>query len=191
MSRSKMAGQIVASGMVRQGLIKNRRRIPWPFSAVLVIVACAAGAATPLQGMASMGYFMGAWICAGVFPSNGRAIASTIRFGRELGGKAIIKHHDDRAPSIYHAIELWVEQAKDGAFNAAIADNFGGVRQFRSNGWMGDDLTWQSAAGITPIQRFVYHRVDRDTFRLDWDVSKDGRNYKTGDTLTCKRRHGE
>jgi hypothetical protein len=145
--------------------------------------------ATSSKGIATMDYFIGTWDCAGDFPSSGKAIASTIRFDRDLAVKGIVKHHDDRPPSIYHATELWVYQSAAATFNGAIADNFGGVREFQSTGWQGDQLTWQST-GVKPAQRFVYRRIDDRTFRLDWDVSPKGAQYVVGDTLTCKRRAG-
>lgn len=153
--------------------------------------ALAFGAPAPASnGIVTMNYFLGTWDCAGKFPSTGKAIASTIRFNRDSSVKAIVKRHDDRPPSPYHAMELWVYQPTTAAFSAAIADNFGGVREFHSTGWQGDELTWQSASGVSPIQRFVYHRIDAGTFRLDWDVSQDGSQYVVGDTLTCKRPPG-
>ncbi|HJU27414.1 MAG TPA: hypothetical protein VJ722_12105 [Rhodanobacteraceae bacterium] len=72
-------------------------------------------------------------------------------------------------------------------FREVIADNFGGLRDFRSAGWKDGALTWRGAADVRPVQRFVYSRMDPDTFRLDWGVAKDGAHYKVGDTLTCKR----
>ena len=156
---------------------------------VLAIIPTLAlsASATSSQGMSAMDYFTGTWDCAGQFPSSGKAIASTIRFDRDASVKTIIKHHDDRPPSGYHAMELWVYQPGSGAFSAAIADNFGGLREFHSAGWRGDELTWQGI-GVEPAQRFVYRRISDSAFRLDWDVSKDGTQYVVGDTLTCKRR---
>lgn len=154
-----------------------------------IIPALAFGAPAPSSnGIAAMDYFVGTWDCAGQFPSSGRKIASTIRFDRDRSVNAIVKHHDDRSAPGYHAIELWVYQPKGATFGAAIADNFGGVRQFHSAGWQGDELTWQGGTGVEPLQRFVYRRISGSTFRLDWDVSPSGTHYVIGDTLLCKRR---
>ena len=157
------------------------------------IIAVAITAAMPATASvaapdARMDYFLGTWNCAGSFPATGKAIASTLRFERDLGGEAMVKHHDDVPPAGYHAIEVWLARGDGHSSRAVIADNFGGVREFRSDGWNGNTLSWQGAADVAPAQRFVYVEIDGDTFRLDWDTSKDGAHYKVGDTLTCKRR---
>lgn len=172
--------------MTIRSVTRRHGRYLW----LAIVPALAFGAsASSSQGIATMDYFIGTWDCAGHFPASGKAIASTIRFDRDPAVKAVVKHHDDRPPFNYHATELWVYQPPAGSFSAAIADNFGAIREFRSGGWKGGELTWQSA-GVEPAQRFVYRMLDGGTLRLDWDVSKDGTRYAVGDTLTCKRRHG-
>lgn len=127
----------------------------------------------------------GSWHCEGSFPASGKTISSDLRFVWDDATKTLTKHHDDVAPNTYHAIELWAA-AKTG-LQARIADSFGGVRDFTSAGWACNVLTWQGIV-ITPYyERFVYTKLDASTLRIDWDVSKDGAAYKTGDTLTCKK----
>jgi hypothetical protein len=138
-------------------------------------------------GIPSLDYFLGTWQCSGSFPSTGKTIASTMHFEHDLGGAAIVKHHDDAAPNVYHAIEAWNYEATPGLFNDAVADNFGGVRIFSSDGWHGDVLTWSSAAAVNPSQQFVYTRLSQTSMRVDWQVSRDGSHYIVGDTLTCTR----
>jgi hypothetical protein len=149
--------------------------------------ALTAAAAPAGQGMAPMRFLAGTWDCAGKFPASGKPIASTIRFDFDVGGEVLVKHHDDKPPGAYHAIENWVAK-RDGGYAAAIVDAYSAVREFDTSGWHGNVLTWQSGPGIVPEQRFVYSRLGRDTFRLDWGVSKDGKTWTVGDTLTCKRR---
>lgn len=156
---------------------------------LLLAVASTAVATPPAgQGMAPMQFLAGTWDCSGKFPASGKSIASTIRFNLDVGGKLLVKHHDDKPPGSYHAIEDWVAKRDGGGYLAAIVDSYSGVREFVSSGWQGNALTWQSASGITPAQRFVYTRLDNDSFRLDWDYAKDGTRYVVGDTLTCTRR---
>lgn len=156
--------------------------------ALLLAMAVPAFATMPAgQGMRRMQFLVGAWDCAGRFVSSGKPIASTIRFNFDVGGKVLVKHHDDKPPNGYHAIEDWVAK-RDGGYAAAIVDGYSGVREFDATGWKHDSLTWQSGAGITPGQRFIYTRLGDDSFRVDWEVSRDGKSWKTGDTLTCKRR---
>ncbi|MBV8375334.1 MAG: hypothetical protein JO302_07460, partial [Candidatus Eremiobacteraeota bacterium] len=87
-----------------------------------------------MDPLTSLAFFVGTWTCNGVFPSSGKTIASAMTFSGDLSGKALVKHHDDRPPSTYHAIEVWVYSDSDKRYNAAIADNFGGVREFASPG---------------------------------------------------------
>jgi hypothetical protein len=37
------------------------------------------------------------------------------------------------------------------------------------------------------MERFSYVYLDQATMRIDWSVSKDGIDFKQGDTLTCRR----
>jgi len=135
----------------------------------------------------TLAYFVGSWRCDGSFPASGKTISSTMRFERDLGGTAILKHHDDIPPAGYHAVETWAYSPSDHHFNNGIADNFGGLRRFASDGWNGTTLTWTSAPEVTPKQQFVYVRVTDSEMRVDWQVARDGTNYVVGDTLTCKR----
>jgi hypothetical protein len=127
----------------------------------------------------------GQWRCHGVFPSTGKTIDPTIRFEFDLGGKALVKHHDDTsAPALYHALEAWGYDAKNARYNATILDNFGGTRLFSSEGWKDDRLVWTSAPEVTPAQRFIYQRETPKGLRIDWEVFKDG-SFVIGDTLHC------
>jgi hypothetical protein len=134
-----------------------------------------------------LSYFLGTWNCSGSFPASGKTIASTMRFESDLGGAAVVKHHDDVPPNTFHAIEAWNYSPTDKRFNDAIADNFGGVRIFVSDGWIGDVFTWNSAPEVKPMQQFVYTRLSSTSMRVDWHVSKDGTHYVVGDTLMCTK----
>jgi hypothetical protein len=155
--------------------------------AALLGSTTAISAEQPPAPIRSLDYFIGDWTCSGMFPSNGKAIASTMRYASDLQGNALLKHHDDTAPGIYRAIEAWGYDDQAKRFNATIMDNFGGARRFSSDGWKQDVLTWSSAADVTPVQRFVYTRLDQQRYRVDWDVSNNGTDFVVGDTLTCKR----
>ena len=152
----------------------------------LAMVYGAAGAAELPAPIHAMQPLLGSWRCDGVFPASGKTIASTMRFDIDLGGAAVLKHHDDIAPANYRAVEGWTYDAKGKLFNAAIVDNFGGARRFSSGGWEGDTLTWASAPEVQPAQKFIYVRAANGPLRVDWQVMRDG-NYVVGDTLTCKR----
>jgi len=150
--------------------------------AVLLMTVPAMADGLPAAPFAAL---TGNWHCDGSFPASGKTISSDLRFVWDAATGTLTKHHDDVAPNTYHAIELWAA-AKSG-LQARIADSFGGVRDFTSAGWTGNTLTWQGAQTTPYYERFVYTKLDASTLRIDWDVSKDGAAYKTGDTLTCKK----
>ncbi|GAA0708324.1 hypothetical protein [Dokdonella soli] len=135
-------------------------------------------------------YFLGVWRCDGVFPASGKTISSSMRFEWDLASHSLLKHHDDKPPALYHAVELWSSKANSNQFNAAIVDNFGGVRAFGSPGWQGDSLTWTGAPAVQPRQQFVYTKLGNDRFRVDWQVAKNDQPFVVGDTLTCERKRG-
>lgn len=138
----------------------------------------------PFQPFADL---LGHWTCNGVFPASGKTITSELRFDSDLGGKALLKHHDDTSPpSLYHAVEAWGYDAKANRYNATILDNFGGTRLFSSEGWTKEGLAWTSATEVKPTQRFVYVRLGKDRLRVDWEVERNGA-WVVGDTLTCER----
>jgi hypothetical protein len=90
-----------------------------------------------------------------------------MRFESDLGGAAVLKHHDDVSPASYHAVEAWAYSANEHHFTAAVTDNFGGVREFTSDGWSNDVLTWSSAPPISPAQQFIYTRLTGTSMRVD------------------------
>lgn len=175
-----------------RGMVLNMTIVRTASTALLTALIClgaiAPDPAPPLNAaLSDMAYFLGSWKCDGSFPSSGKTIASTMRFDADLAGNAVVKHHDDVAPSSYRAVEAWNYDATAKRYNDAISDNFGGVRLFATDGWHDGVLTWSSAAAVKPAQQFVYTRLSPTSMRVDWQVSKDGTHYSIGDTLTCER----
>ncbi|MFC5741186.1 hypothetical protein [Dyella tabacisoli] len=165
-------------------------RVAFAFSfAVIVAGSCLAMAAEPAPSpMRSLDYFVGDWTCSGVFPTSGKRITSQMRYEHDLQDAALLKHHDDTLPPArYHAIEAWGYDGKAQRFNATILDNFGGARRFSSDGWKQNQWTWTSAAELQPAQRFVYVRLDQHSYRVDWEMARNGADFVVGDTLTCTR----
>lgn len=166
------------------------RVLGW-FTAAAVALPAAPALATPAAPMQSLRYFVGHWDCAGRFPASGRRIASRIDFAPDLQGRALVKHHADKAPAAYRALEAWAWNARAGRFQATVLDNGGGTRLMTSRGWQGDTLTWTVATPSQPAQAFVYVRQGRDRFRLDWKIVPPGKQAMVvGDTLTCRRQAG-
>ena len=146
-------------------------------------------AASPPSPMRSLDYFVGQWDCAGVFPASGKTIASRMTWAGDLDGAALVKHHEDKPPSGYRAIEAWGYDPGAGRFNATILANGGSTRRLASDGWKGDVFTWSVIGDAGPAQQFVYVRVDADHYRVDWKIARDGKALVVGDTLTCRRLH--
>jgi hypothetical protein len=145
----------------------------------------ASAIASPDDALHDFADLVGVWSCHGVFPATGKTIDSSLRFEFDLGGKALVKHHDDTSPpAMYHALEAWGYDAKNGRYNATIFDNFGGARLFSSEGWKNDRLVWTSAPEVKPAQRFIYVREAPQGLRIDWEVAK-GDSFVVGDTLHC------
>jgi len=161
---------------------------------MLFTIAAVLGGAPPVSAaplttpMASLSYFIGAWACAGVFPSSGKTIASTMRYESDLRGDALLKHHADAPPNSYLALEAWGYDSHAKRFNAVVLDNFGGARRFSSQGWDQKELVWASEPEVQPAQRFVYTRLSERSYRIDWDVSRKDGSFVVGDTLTCEKR---
>lgn len=149
-------------------------------AAVFAAPALADGVAPP-----SFRDLAGQWHCEGVFVSNGKVISSNIDVTWDEITGTLIVHHDDVAPFQYHVVELWT--AGKTGLQARLADSTGGVRDFTAPGWVNKTLTWQGVATTPYDERFVYTLVGPATLRADWQVSKDGASYRTGDTLTCKK----
>jgi hypothetical protein len=155
---------------------------------VTALFAAAAGtvfAAAPPPSQA-LRYFDGTWHCGGVFPSTGRKISSKLTFVWYAQTGSILKQHDDEQPNEYHAVELWAASNKGGLQNM-IADAFGGVRFFSSTGWSGEALTWINDSDPARKEQFAYTKLNRDTMRVDWMISKNDAPFVVGDTLTCTR----
>jgi hypothetical protein len=152
-------------------------------AATLVLFGASSASADPAPSEA-LKPLAGQWRCAGHFASNGKPIASTIRFEWDADAAALIKHHDDTPPNQYHAIELWTF-AKAGGFRAVIADAYSGARVFTSAGWVDKTLTFERAEDGKPAERFTYTLTGDRALQVDWSVSRDGITFKLGDTLNC------
>jgi hypothetical protein len=132
-------------------------------------------------------YFQGTWSCEGHFEPSMKPISSTMRFGGGEVSMAMQKHHDDHAPSNYHAIEIWGLAAEAGVYRATITDSYSGIRWFTSPGWVKDQWTWDKVLAAGERQEaFVYTRLTDREMRVDWQVVRGGA-LSTGDTLTCKK----
>jgi hypothetical protein len=132
---------------------------------------------------------LGEWECAGEFTASKKPIAAHVSATPELAGAWLALRWDDKAPGVFHALELWGAQKTTHAWVNDIYDNFGGVRRFTSSGWEGNSLTWagEAPAGASmPEERFVFERNGDSQFTVTWQVRKPGADWTTGDHLICR-----
>lgn len=138
--------------------------------AVILCLPASVLEAEPPAG--AFAYFVGSWHCDGVFPASGKTLSSNIRFEFDEASGALLKHHDDVAPGMYHALEMW-GPVRSGGFASTVFDPYSGVRQFNSQGSDGDAVVW-TRGGTVGGERFAYTRLTQEKMRIDWSVSKDG-----------------
>jgi hypothetical protein len=146
--------------------------------------------ASPAHMEALTSYFSGLWAGSGQF-SNGKAIEADVEFRPELGQQWLSYRHTDRAPNRYQALGLWGWNNNSGKLEMSVADNFGGLRQFSAPGWDGHELVFSrsNAAGSSlTAERFVFTRETDNSFKMRYEVSKDGLEWRLGDWLLFQRR---
>jgi hypothetical protein len=149
--------------------------------------------ASPVQlgkELETLAYFTGHWSCQGVFPSNGKPIASQIVFAPDLAGAWLTVRHDDLPPNRFHAFEMWGFDKEAKQFVNFIYDNFGGARKFTSSGWSENAMIWAGEslkASPVALERFVFRRVDSGQFLVNYEVKRGPDDWAIGDTLTCKK----
>jgi len=151
----------------------------------------ASGASSALNAeMQPLAFFLGEWNCEGEFIASKKPIAAHISTTPDLDGAWIAFRWTDRAPSPFHALELFGYDKTAKHFTNFIYDNFGGVRLFNSPGWEADTLTWTgnmlAASGVLS-ERFVIERKSAKEFVITWETRKVGADWNAGDRLTCKQ----
>lgn len=130
---------------------------------------------------------IGEWACEGYFVGSGRKIESVIAFARDASTGALIVRHDDSAPNVYHALEVWTSTRGVAPFRAAVANN-GGMRWFHATGWADGTLTWSRPEGGEPVEQFAYSLQPDDRLQIDWMIARNGAPLTLGDRLTCVKR---
>jgi hypothetical protein len=145
-------------------------------------------AARPDSGLVQ--FFSGDWKGDGAF-SNGRKIAATVSFRLALDSAWLVCEHRDVPPNNYGATLYWGVDRGTGKFVAAAFDNFGGHREFASAGWIDGRLELKRQAEApgagTYFERFLYERTGADSFRMSYEVSRDGAKWQLGDSLVFTR----
>jgi len=144
-------------------------------------------------------FFSGEWNGTGEFAS-GKKIEADISFTPDLDGQWLVYRHADRPPNRYKALGMWGFEYASKRFIMVINDNFGGARQFSSEGWLNGKVVFEKIAVFTPPtnvgppaaptrqERFTFERQDGDTLRMTYESSDDGKNWRLGDYLIFKRK---
>lgn len=131
-------------------------------------------------------YFIGEWTGDGEF-ANGKKISADVSFKFQLDSAWVSYQHTDRPPNRYNALSVWGYDKASGKFISQLFDNFGGSRKFTGPGWEGSKFVL-TIDGPKPIQRFVYEKLDTRSFKMTYEVSQDGVNWRMGDYLVFKRK---
>ena len=143
-------------------------------------------------------FFSGGWSGAGEF-ANGKKIEAEVSFTPDLDQQWLVYHHTDRAPSSYKALGVWGFEYSSKAFIMIINDNYGGARLFSSEGWRDGKIRFLKQGTISPQtsvsvaqqqnqERFTFERQADDAFKMTYEVSKDGVNWRVGDYLIFKKK---
>lgn len=135
-------------------------------------------------------FFQGNWTGEGKF-ANGRTIAATLKFGLTLDSSWLVCEHTDIAPATYKAHLYWGTDLMTGNFTAYAFDNSHGHRQFISEGWKDDKLILFNEQEIPGrgkfMQHFIYEKMDETTFKMTYETSRDGLEWRMIDYLIFKK----
>ncbi|MBB6610133.1 hypothetical protein H7F15_03700 [Pontibacter sp. Tf4] len=135
-------------------------------------------------------FFSGKWTGEGKFAS-GKVIAATLNFSTALDGGWLTHDHTDIAPNTYKATSWWGTDPQSGRFVAYIFDNNSGHRLFESEGWQDGRLvlTTQQAhpKGGIMWQHFIYEKLSDTSFKMTFEVSKDGAEWRMIDYLVFNK----
>lgn len=134
-------------------------------------------------------FFTGNWKCSGEF-GNGKKIESILSFVPELDGRWLMYRHSDVPPNKFKALSMWGVLQESGKVISVLEDNFGGARLFISDGWVDNSLRFNSAPlgpGQARPERFTYAELSDTTFKMTYEVSRDGAVWFVGDFINCNR----
>ena len=139
-----------------------------------------------------VGFLSGEWIGQGEFAS-GKKIEAEVSFAPDLDRQWLIYRHTDRLPNKYKAVGMWGFENKSRRFMMTVNDNFGGARQFSSDGWASGKVVFEKILdNVAPAsdirERFTFERQDADTFKMTYETSRDAKTWRLGDYLVFKRK---
>lgn len=134
-------------------------------------------------------FFQGSWVGEGQL-ANGRSVTADASFQLSLDGCWLMYNHTDRLPNRYKAISMWGNEPSGNLLDY-VFDNFQGHRLFTSRGWNPEEVNFvyrdTVVSGDAVFQRFTYKKLSSDSFKMTYDVSKDGNQWRLGDWLIFTR----
>ncbi len=131
-------------------------------------------------------YFIGEWNGEGEF-SNGKKISANVSFKLSLDSCWLMYDHTDILPNTYKAFSMWGVDKQSGQFLAYCFDNFQGNRKFVGDAWKVGKLIISTheyfpQRGIS-FQHFIYEKQDEKSFKMTYETSRDGINWRMIDYL--------
>jgi hypothetical protein len=137
-------------------------------------------------------YFIGNWVGKGKF-ANGKEIASDVSIQPDLEGQCLVVRQKERSPNNFQFIGLWTMDSANQTIVMLLASNHeSGGRLFRSQGWPGARIVFQSTAELRAnwaIERITFERKSNDSFDATYEYSQDnGKTWRLGDEQTFTRK---
>lgn len=135
-------------------------------------------------------FFTGQWHGDGAF-ANGKKISANVSYKLNLDSSWLIEKHKDVLPNKYKSISMWGTDASNGGFIAIVIDNSGGHRNFVSDGWQSGKLVLSTKEYLkgqgNVFEQFIYQKKSADSFKMAFEISKDGTNWKLVDSLLFRK----
>lgn len=146
----------------------------------------------PMLPSSVSGYFKGQWTGSGKFVGTGKALQSLYDFEPGLGGEDMIVAYREMKPATFAYNGLLSVDSNTGELVLMMAANLkGGARLFKSPGWIGDRLVFQSVPALKTwfgLERLSFWREAPDRFRATYELSVDnGLTWHVGDDQTFTR----
>jgi len=161
--------------------------------ALLWIGATASNAQSPVKPHLDkdiVGFFSGNWSGEGKF-AGGKSITADVTFSISLDSCWLMYTHTDKSPGQYKATSMWGVD-KDGQLVDFLFDNFGGHDKYVGTGFTNDQIVWQTRqenGNAAFYKRFTYQKLDTDHFKMTYEASTDGSNWRMGDYLIFTRKN--
>ncbi|NDK54314.1 DUF1579 family protein [Pontibacter fetidus] len=135
-------------------------------------------------------FFAGKWTGEGKF-FNDKPITANLEFTVALDSSWLKLEHVDVTPNTYKATSMWGNDPQTGEYVAYVFDNYGGHRKFNAEGWANGKLiltTQQpNPKGGILWQHFIYEKLTTDSFKMTYEVSKDGTAWRMVDYLIFRK----